>query len=203
MNLATATSATLDQVQITDQLEERPAHSVSDAQLNASILELTRLLSHDPAGVLQHLAETALELCGAGTVGISLLEHEDGRDVFRWRAMAGKLAGALGLAMARNDSPCGMVLDRKDTMLFTYPEKHFPFPAPVEPSIVEVVLVPFYDREEPVGTVWVVAHDDVRKFNSEDKRILEELCCFTASAYSQLRQLGYVKDLQKLRNAAC
>lgn len=199
MNLANATSATLDEVQITAQLQARLSGEASDTRLNESIMKLTRLLSISPGDVLQHLAETALMLCNAGTVGISLLEHEDGKDLFRWRAMAGKLAGAMGLSMPRNDSPCGMVLDRRQNMLFTYPEKHFPFPAPVDPSIVEVLLVPFYDQGEPVGTIWVVAHDDARKFDSEDLRIVQGLCSFTTSAYSQLCELGYVKDLRLTR----
>ena len=89
-----------------------------------------------------------------------------------------------------------MVLDRQDSMLFTYPEKHFRFPAPVDPSIVEVLLLPFFDQGEPVGTIWVVAHDDERKFDTEDARIVQELCRFTTSAYFKLRDLGYVKDLR-------
>lgn len=201
MNLSDASSATLDQVQITAQLQARPQHKVSDGRLDESIMYLTRLLSESPKDVLQHLAATALRLCDAHTVGISLLEHEDGRDVFRWRAMAGKLAGALGLSMERNDSPCGMVLDRQDSMLFTYPEKHFRFPAPVDPSIVEVLLLPFFDQGEPVGTIWVVAHDDERKFDTEDARIVQELCRFTTSAYFKLRDLGYVKDLRLNRGS--
>jgi hypothetical protein len=201
MDLSAATSATLDQVLVTERLKLRTPRQVSQAQLDQAILRLSNLMAEAPEAVLNHLAETALNLCDAHTVGISILEHENGKDVFRWRAMAGQLAGALGLPMERNDSPCGMVLDCRDTMLFTYPEKHFPFPAPVDPSIVEVLLEPFFDEGEPVGTIWVVAHDNERKFDTEDCRIVRELCRFTTSVYSTLRQIGYVKDLRLARQA--
>jgi GAF domain-containing protein len=188
------TSATIaEQGLITDQLRARTPHAVSDEALNAAILRLTHLMSVAPGEVLQHLAEVALRLCEAHTVGISVLESEDGQDIFRWRAMAGRLAAALGGAMKRNDSPCGIVLDRKDSLLFAYPEFHFPFPGPVDPPIVEVLLTPFFDHGEPVGTIWIVAHDNERKFDTEDLRIIKELGRFASSAYAQLTALGYVQ----------
>jgi signal transduction histidine kinase len=34
-----------------------------------------------------------------------------------------------------------------------------------------------------VGTIWVVAHDDTRQFDGEDRRVLESLGKFAARAY--------------------
>jgi hypothetical protein len=198
MNLSKKPTATLEQVHISEQLNARirSTRSVSDERINNAILTLNHDLSVSPENVLQYLAQSALVLCNAHTAGVSLLEHEEAGEVFRWRAMAGVLTPAVGLPMARHNSPCGMVLDRQDAMLFTYPEKHFPFPAKIDPPIVEVLLMPFFDEGEPVGTIWLVAHDLQRKFDSEDVRIVRELSKFTTSAYSQLRALGYVKDLR-------
>jgi GAF domain-containing protein len=193
MDLSHASTATLEQVLITGQLPARPSHSVSDATLNEALQSLNKLMAELPGEVLDHLAEAALTLCNAHTVGISILENENGKDVFRWRAMAGQLSSALGGSMARNDSPCGMVLDQRDSLLFTYPERHFPFPGPVNPPIVDVLLTPFFDHGEPVGTIWVVAHDDRRKFDVEDLRVIKLLARFASSAYTVLTTLGYVQ----------
>ncbi len=194
------TSATLEQVHITALLAARPFLKGDDQDLNNALLDLNQRFAKAPKEIFNHLVETARRLCSAGTAGISLLEIEDGQEVFRWRALTGELAAAIGMKMARNDSPCGMVLDGRQTLLFSYPEKHFPFPAPVDPAIVEAILVPFFDHGQPVGTIWVVAHDDSRKFDLEDERVLNELSRFTSSAYGQLRLLGYVKPLRLNRN---
>lgn len=36
---------------------------------------------------------------------------------------------------------------------------------------------------EPVGTIWVLAHDDERHFDAEDARLLEALAQFASAAY--------------------
>ena len=53
----------------------------------------------------------------------------------------------------------------------------------VEPLLVEGLLVPFHVLGRAVGTVWVVAHDETRKFDAEDQRVLESLATFAATAY--------------------
>jgi hypothetical protein len=42
----------------------------------------------------------------------------------------------------------------------------------VESPIVEAMLIPFSIENKPLGTVCVVAHDDRRKFDREDERIM-------------------------------
>jgi signal transduction histidine kinase len=43
--------------------------------------------------------------------------------------------------------------------------------------------VPFHVDGQAVGTVWVIAHDETRKFDAEDQRLLESLATFAATAY--------------------
>jgi hypothetical protein len=201
MNSASTSRLTLQQVDITEVLQSRSAPNTGDARVDDAIMHLLRLLSESPGDVLTHLADVALDLCTAHSAGISLLEFEDGREVFRWRASTGKLWLGADLSMDRSGSPCGMVLDRRQGMLFAYPERHFPFPAPIQFPIVEALLVPFFDQQEPVGTLWILSHDEERQFDLEDLRIVEELCRFTALAYSKLGELGYVKDLRLQRSS--
>ncbi len=67
------------------------------------------------------------------------------------------------------------------------------FPAlKAEPPVVEALLIPFHVEDKPVGTVWVVAHDQRRKFDREDERIIKTLAQFASSAW----------QLWKARNTA-
>lgn len=55
----------------------------------------------------------AIELCRAGTTGLSLLEKDaKAGEVFRWTNLAGKLETHVGGATPRGFSPCGITLDR-------------------------------------------------------------------------------------------
>lgn len=49
--------------------------------------------------------------------------------------------------------------------------------------LVEGLLAPFHIEGQAVGTVWVVTHDQTRKFDREDKRLLESFARFAAAAY--------------------
>jgi hypothetical protein len=54
---------------------------------------------------------SSLELCGAQSAGISLLEEENGQPIFRWYGVAGEYAPHLWGTTPREFSPCGTVLD--------------------------------------------------------------------------------------------
>ena len=58
------------------------------------------------------------------------------------------------------------------------------FPAlTAKPPVVEALLVPFHVDNKPVGTVWIVAHDENRKFDREDERITKTLAQFASVAW--------------------
>ena len=59
-------------------------------------------------------------------------------------------------------------------------------------------FVPFYANGKPVGTIWAFAHDNRRRFDAEDLRLLERTSRF-ASAACQV--LASIENL-KLENAA-
>jgi hypothetical protein len=185
---------TLEQVVSTQQLKSRPSRPRNDAAIHAAVLRLTKRMAESPNEVLQMLAEEALVLCKAHTVGISVIEkNDDGAAVFKWRGLTGKLAYGKGLTMPRRPSPCGMVVDQQANFLMTYPELHFQFPGPIDPPIVEVMLTPFFHEEKPVGTIWIVAHDDRRKFDDADLYAITALGRFASSAYALLVSLGYLQ----------
>jgi hypothetical protein len=181
----------LEQVVTTEQLALRPHREPDRAAIDAAVMALTRRVAESPNEVLQMLAETTLELCNAHTVGISVLERDGDVEAFKWRGLAGRLAQARGLGMPRSPSPCGMVLDQSANLLMSYPELHFEFPGLVDPPIIEVLLTPFFHDGAPVGTIWIVAHDHQRKFDSADLYAITELGLFASQTYSLLLSLGY------------
>ncbi len=62
------------------------------------------------------------------------------------------------------------------------------FPAlRAEPRVVEALLIPFHERGKALGTVWVVAHDNERKFDGEDERIMGTLAQFASAGWQLWR----------------
>ena len=166
----------------------RPRHRMDDA-LRQALADLARELASSPRRVLQKLSDTALELCHAHSAGISLLEEENGRQIFRWHAVSGHWASYLWATMPREFSPCGTVLDRRAAQLMILPERHFTPLLQVTPKVHEALLIPFSVAGEIVGTVWVIAHDENRRFDSEDRRAVAKLADFAAEAHARLSSL--------------
>jgi RNA polymerase sigma factor (sigma-70 family) len=173
----------LDAVIRTAQLHHRACRRPDYDAENRALVALAQVLTNPPRDILQRLVEVALELCQGGSAGISIIEDNLGEKVFRWHALAGALAAHRWGTTPRDFSPCGIVIDRNAVQLMHLPERHFLYLTNVKPQVVEVLLVPFSVRGQPVGTIWVVAHDDHRKFDAEDERLVKELGHFAAEAY--------------------
>ncbi|HEY9736824.1 MAG TPA: PAS domain S-box protein, partial [Trichocoleus sp.] len=185
------TSVTLDDVLITEVLAQRvPRTSNLQAEIQA-LHALARQLAEQPQTMLQTLVEVAKDLCQAGTAGVSLLDvTADGGEVFRWVAVAGTLEEYQGLTTPKNFSPCGTCLERQAPQVYFYPDRYFTRFQHAKPQIVEGLVIPFRTVTQPLGTIWVVSHDEARQFDSEDVRIMTSLADFTAAALQnvQLRQ---------------
>ncbi|WP_437573236.1 ATP-binding protein [Sorangium sp. So ce887] len=179
----------LEDVLATEELVRRRSRLPDHAAENRALLALAEAMAGPLENVLPALVSLLLELCRADSTGVSVLEEEkDGRAVFRWVAVAGAFAPNLGGTMPRYESPCGLVLDRDATLLFSHPARHFVAGAAVEPPVVEALTVPFHAGDTPIGTVWVLAHGEERKFDAEDARLLSSLSRFAATAVHALAQ---------------
>jgi signal transduction histidine kinase len=190
----------LEQVINTDDLKIRPSRVPDHAAENRAFVRLAKLMAHSPQEILQALTDEALWLCRAGTAGISIIEEEHGETIFRWHALSGALASHLRGTTPRNFSPCGTVVDRKSVLLMSRLERHFEYFADVRPEIVEALLIPFTVNGQTIGTVWVVMHDEHRKFDREDRRLLEDLGDFTAAAYALRLALDVSKDIDRRKD---
>lgn len=174
----------LDSVITTAELSRRPSRAPDYAAESRILASLARDMTRSPQLILHNLAQAALSSCQADSAGISLME-EDGKH-FRWHALVGALAPHLWGTTPRSFSPCGTVVDRNSIHLFSLPQRHFQYLAEVKPVIVEALLIPFSFEGAPAGTIWVVTHDEQRRFDAEDARLIDNLGRFAAAAY-QLR----------------
>jgi PAS domain S-box-containing protein len=193
----------LESVIITDELKRRPSRARDYEAENRALVSLMQSMATAPETILQRLVEVAMHLCRAHSAGVSLLSRDDkGQEVFRWNAVAGDFATNLGGSIERNLSPCGVVLDRNAVLLFGYPERHYDYPVKVDPPIVEALLIPFHSAGKPVGTIWVVVHDESRKFDAEDARVMQSLGKFASSAYQVLYALNGLNEQMAQRRRA-
>ena len=169
----TDTSASLESVLSTDELNARPSRPPNYEIESRALRAIAQHMADSPQTTLQKLVEVALEICQAGSAGVSLLSKKSGD--FYWLAIAGAWKPHIGGGTPRDFGPCGVVLDRNAVQLFTRPERYFPYLASVSPPIAEALLAPFYVEGKAVGTVWVIAHDPARRFDAEDMRLIEGL----------------------------
>ena len=186
--IKTSNSVGLDEIIITQELALRPRHEIDTTAECAALHTLARELTGTPQNLLDALIRVALKLCQADTVGVSLLEKTGaGEEIFRWVALGGVYADYVGGTTPRDFSPCGTCLDRGSPQLYSYPERYFTYFQQTRPPIVEGLVVPFTDGAEELGTIWIVSHNEGRKFDQEDERLMTSLAGFTAGALRLLR----------------
>ena len=179
----------------TAELSRRPSRPPDHVAESQALIELAQVMATSPDAILQKLAETALTLCRAHSAGLSLLEDGDQRRNFHWRAIAGQWASHLNGGTPRDFGPCGTVLDRNMALVCSHPELDFPYWAPIKPVLEEGLLIPFYIKGEALGTIWVVSHDDSRRFDAEDLRVVTNLGTFAATAYQTLLSLNATQHM--------
>jgi PAS domain S-box-containing protein len=187
----------LESILCTEELHRRPSRPPDHEKENRALVALAQALADSPGTILQTLADTILEVFQADSAGLSLLTTHDGGKRFYWPAIAGRWNPHIGGGTPRNFGPCGDVLDRNIPLLFRHFERRYTYFQPITPPAEECLLVPFYVEGKAVGTIWAIAHDDRRKFDAEDERLLSSLGKFASSAY---RIHGAVESL-KLQEA--
>lgn len=179
-----------------DLLLKRSSRTEDFEAENRALVILADELSNRPRNLLQKLAEIALELCHAGSAGISILEA-DGK-AFRWHACAGSFASNAGARIPYAESPCGIVLEQNSPILFLEPGSYFAPLKSMEPLIAEALILPFHDGNKPVGTVWVIQHSIEYKFDREDVRLMTSLSRFASAAYHIMCSINKSMDARDL-----
>jgi PAS domain S-box-containing protein len=184
--LAGGPRVTLEDILITPELSRRRSRAPDYAAENRALVALAREMATNPKNLPQKLVDLALELCRAGTAGISLLKSDAEGKYFSWEALAGMYAPRVGGRTPRNFSPCGTTLDRGAPQLFSVPARYFTYFEGEDSPIAEGLVIPFALNGHALGTIWVVTHDESRRFDAEDVRIMTDLAEFTAAALQTL-----------------
>ena len=166
----------------TSELSHRPQRAPDWEAESRALAELARVFGASRRSSLQKLSEIALDVCKAHSAGITLVEASSTDPVLRWRAVAGKFAPHVGATLPRSFSPCGTTLDSDAVQLMSRPVQHFPYIDAWEPAIEEALLMPIRLNGTALGTIWVVSHDDTRRFDAEDARLLASLSKLAAAA---------------------
>ncbi|HJP92815.1 MAG TPA: ATP-binding protein [Pyrinomonadaceae bacterium] len=180
--------ASLESILCTPELQRRPSRPPDYEKERRALVTLMSALADSPSTIFETLAETILDITQCDSAGLSLLTR-DGKKPdacgkrFYWPAIAGMWNPHVGGGTPRNFGPCGDVLDQNRTLLFRHFERRYPYLMPVVPVAEECLLVPFYVAGQAVGTIWAIMHNDSRKFDAEDDRVMASLGKFASSAY--------------------
>ena len=181
----------LESILRTEQLRSRPWRPPDHEVENSALEALVSALADSPGTILQTLADKVLEVLHADSAGLSLLTKDQTR--FYWAAISGAWGPHIGGGTPRDFGPCGDVLDRNIPMLFTHWERRYPYLGAALPLADEGLLVPFYVNGKSVGTIWAIAHNSHRQFDTEDLRILESMGRFASAAYQTVESLDDLK----------
>jgi len=137
----------LADVDIKGELRSRAFRQPDYEAEHRALLQLAAAMAEHPSDVLQKLIDITCEVCRAHTAGLSLLETHNGKELFRWEAVAGRYADWRNNTMPRNASPCGTTVDRNVTQLMYMAERVFPA-LKADPPVVEALLHPFRSTEK-------------------------------------------------------
>src|SRR5271169_93839 len=120
-----AGAAPLESILCTEELRRRPSRPPDYEKENRALVALVSALADSPRTILQTLADKVLAILHADSTGLSLLTKDKKR--FYWAAIAGVWRPHIGGGTPRDFGPCGDVLDRNRTMLFTHWERRYPY----------------------------------------------------------------------------
>ncbi|HVX12157.1 MAG TPA: PAS domain S-box protein [Pirellulales bacterium] len=175
-------AAPLESILITGELTVRHSRPPDYQTESRALAELAQAWADAPHTVWRRLVDAALAIGRAGSAGVSLSSRREIEAPFvGWPAVAGVWEPYSGRCLCRGADPCGLLLDRPAVELLAHPERYYADLAGLPVQAREALVAPFRVRGEPVGTLWLLAHDDQRQFDAEDARLLTSLAAFAAA----------------------
>jgi PAS domain S-box-containing protein len=173
----------LTDIPIAEELSRRTPRSHDIKAENRALQTLARQLATSPHTLLKKLVTIAQDLCGAGSVGVCLLEENaSSEQIFRWEALAGAWEATEHRNTPRTLRLSGVGLNRQTPQLYFAPEKYFTDLQQLEMPIAEALVVPLQAENQPLGAIWIVSHEDDRQFDAEDLQIAIALADFAVAA---------------------
>lgn len=175
--------ATLQDIVITHELlrrDGRPSHPSAE---KLALEEIAATTPHGRDAILRALCRIGLRLCAAGSCGINLLEGGGEDRHFRWAVIEGVFAPYQNGTGPVDHSPCGYVRQQRSAQLLCNSARYFEWMQGIDIPVVESLILPLHrDKDDIIGTIWVVAHDEERRFDLEDLRVLTLLSSHATAA---------------------
>ncbi|MEG4503933.1 PAS domain S-box protein [Microcoleus sp. F6_B4] len=173
----------LTDIPIADELSRRTPRSHDRKAENRALQTLARQLATSPHRLLKTLVAIAQDLCGAGSVGVCLLEENaSSEQIFQWEALAGAWEAAEHRNTPRKLHLSGTPIEIQTPQLYFAPEKYFTDLQQLELPVAEALVVPLQAENQPLGAIWIVSHDADRQFDAEDLQIAISLADFAVAA---------------------
>src|SRR5262249_41195590 len=185
--------ASLGSILCTEESRCRPSRPPDYEKENSALVALVSALADSPRTILQILTETIREITQSDSAGVNLLTTDEEGERFYWPAIAGMWNQYVRGGLPRDFAPCGAVIDRNCTLLFTQVAGLYSILRSVLPAAGEVLCVPFYIGGRAVGTIWAIMHSDRRKFDAEDDRVMGSLGKFASPAYQAVMSIDDLK----------
>ncbi len=193
------TDTGLDVLDLADDLSFnlRRLHTRDVISQMEGLRRLTQAFVESPDTILQVLVDSAVQLCGADSAGISLERSRPGAagcagdangdlEAYEWVATSGEYAGFLNARLPRHPSACGTCLERGAPQLFRVRKQFFETMGIEAALVTDGILLP-WQVEEIRGTIWIMAHHRAEAFDREDLRMMQLLSDFAAMAMRQQR----------------
>ena len=184
------TARGIESVLITERLAQRRQRPQNSRGEHRAFATLNRERAQNPQGFVHKLTETALRLCAAGSAGVSVVRRQPHNDYLDWHAVAGHFSPHVNVVTPRDFSPCGTTLETNAAQLFHCPGRVFAYLNGLGATVVELLVVPIHDEDQPLGTMWIASHDaqahlfdsQERRFDTGDLRILVSLAELATAA---------------------
>lgn len=179
-----------------DDWQSRPARPADAAAESLAYARIIRCMSENSGRADQLVVEAALELCGAGSAGISMLETSTGEPRLHWPVVTGLAQRQISGSTPAACLPCGVALAGSTPIVMVEPGRRFTALASIDPPVCEALCVPVYVEGQAVATLWTMSHRSDLAFDRTDARILETLGCFVATLILQTRAAAALESAE-------
>jgi two-component system sensor kinase FixL len=170
-------------------------HRPPDYELeNRAIAALTEVMARAPEELPQRLVETALTLCRAGSVGMSILEQGETTEAFLSQAVVGQLENYVGQKIPRQGSLGAKTFAREAPLLVEDPKGYSEFAQCGDVPIQEVLSTPFHRSGKPIGILWIAVHESKDHFDGEDQRLLVSLARIASAGHQITHALSQLHN---------
>ena len=199
--LGEAIAACVDDVIFTTEFQRRRPRNPNPSLELAALKHLTSFLMAEPDVVLSQLATVLVQVCNAGSAGVTLEERRHATETLQCVGAAGLLSSQQGAWVAR-DSPSGVVMERQRAEIFRRPERFYPSFRSSVCDIEELLIVPWQLSSGRKGVLWVALHERDRHFDPEDLRLASTLADYARQALQRSHSEETRRSCETLASAA-